>query len=67
MSAPDVCAPPCPLVEASPGGTPLRQCPQCGHLFIPATGDEWECPECQQEWREYQNMRRELAYPGVWM
>jgi hypothetical protein len=30
-------------------------------------GDEWECPDCIQEWREYLALRRELAYPGVWM
>jgi len=44
-----------------------RQCPQCGQLFMPQGADECECPECKREWREYWQMRHELAYPGVWM
>lgn len=66
MSAPDARVTRYPPVEASPGGTPLplRQCQQCGQLFAPQ-GDEWECPDCMAEWREYQALRRELAYPGL--
>jgi len=58
-------------VEKASSGMPsqrqcLRQCPQCGAMFTPV-GHELECPECKREWREYWQMRHELAYPGVWM
>jgi len=68
MRAPDARITLCPPAEASPDGTPslLRQCQQCGQPFTPQR-DEWECPDCIQEWREYLALRRELAYPGVWM
>jgi len=53
--------------KASSGMPSQRQCPQCGQLFMPQGADECECPECKREWREYWQMRHELAYPGVWM